>query len=44
MMMNDGVDDEIEDSSGDDDERRWWFSLFPRLVRFVLFCLVSFGV
>ncbi|KEH18239.1 hypothetical protein MTR_8g015060 [Medicago truncatula] len=22
MMMNDGVDDEIEDSSGDDDERR----------------------
>ena len=24
MMMNDGVDDEIEDSSGDDEERRWW--------------------
>jgi len=24
MMMNDGVDDEIEDSGGDDDERRWW--------------------
>jgi len=22
MMMNDGVDDEIEDSNGDDDERR----------------------
>ncbi|AES63572.1 hypothetical protein MTR_2g010190 [Medicago truncatula] len=22
MMMNDGVDDEIEDSSGDDDEQR----------------------
>jgi len=22
MMMNDGVDDEIEDSSGDDEERR----------------------
>jgi len=22
MMMNDGVDDEIEDSSGADDERR----------------------
>jgi len=22
MMMNDGVDDEIEDSGGDDDERR----------------------
>jgi len=42
MMMNDGVDDEIEDSSGDDDERWWWFSLFPRLVRFVLFCFVSF--
>jgi len=44
MMMNDSVDDEIEDSSGgDDDERWWWFNLFPRLVRFVLFCLVSFG-
>jgi len=37
MMMNNGVDGEIEDSSGDDDERRWWFSLFARLVRFVLF-------
>ena len=23
MMMNDGVDDEIEDSGGDD-ERQWW--------------------
>jgi len=22
MMMNDGVDDEIEDSGGDDEERR----------------------
>jgi len=22
MMMNDGVDDEIEDSDGDDEERR----------------------
>jgi len=43
MMMNDGVDDEIEDSSGDDDKWRWWFSLFPRLIRFVLFCLVSSG-
>jgi len=23
MMMNDGVDDEIEDSGGDDEEWRW---------------------
>jgi len=43
MMMNDGVNDEIEDFGDDDDERRWWFSLFLCLIRFVLFCLVSFG-
>jgi len=24
MMINDGVDDEIEDSGSDDEERRWW--------------------
>jgi len=40
IMMKDDVDDEFEDSSGDDDERRWWFNLFPRLVRFVLFCFL----
>jgi len=27
------------DDNGDDDERRWWFSLYPRLVCFVLFPL-----
>jgi len=36
MMMNDGVDDEIEDSGGDDEERQWFclVMLFPRSIFF----------
>jgi len=40
MMMNDGVDDEIEDSGGDDEERRWWMSVSDGFDERRWFCLV----